>query len=135
MLAASNEPNLFTLTGKDTQITYSTSSFTGQPQFTYQDAQQQTTVTGQDIRTQQTEIGKLVTVTLAQVPDLETVTVSLLLPTIHLAESGEGGDPIPAYGQAAPQNTFATVAILTTHHTSIGGPRLVKGAVETYEVI
>ena len=49
------------------------------------------------------------------------LTVSLLVPQINLND----GDESP----------LSTPAILTTHRTSIGGPGLVEGQVQTYEVV
>src|SRR5690348_637767 len=47
-------------------------------------------------------------------PDLETVAIELTLPDVNLpADTG----------------AFAGIAVLTTARTSIGGPRLVRGAV------
>jgi hypothetical protein len=117
----SAQPNLFQLAGEYTQITYSTTSITGQPQFHYQDQQRDVNVTGDDIRLQETEIGTLVTVTLEEIPDLHTLTVSLLVPEINLNEGNE--------------SPLSTLAILTTHRTSIGGPGLVEGQLKTYEVV
>ena len=117
----SAQPHLFQLAGGYTQITYSTTSITGQPQFHYQDQQRDISVTGEDIRSLETEIGTLVTVTLEVISDLHTLTVSLLVPQINLNE----GDESP----------LSTPAILTTHRTSIGGPGLVEGQVQTYEVV
>ena len=115
------QPTLFQLAGGYTQITYSTTSITGQPQFHYQDQQRDISVTGEDIRSLETEIGTLVTVTLEVIPDLHTLTVSLLVPQINLNEGNE--------------SPLSTPAILTTHRTSIGGPGLVEGQLQTYEVV
>ncbi|HYN89322.1 MAG TPA: hypothetical protein VER55_12360, partial [Ardenticatenaceae bacterium] len=68
----------------------------------------------------ESEIGRQVTVTLDEVPDLHTVTVTLLIPTINL----EGRE-----------SSFATVAILTTARTSIRGPGLVEGPVQSYQCV
>jgi hypothetical protein len=114
------EPNLYELNGAETQITYSTSSISGQPLFHYKDARHDVNVSGTEIRTQKSEIGRLITATIEQVPDLQTVTVTLLLPTINLE-----GTFI----------SFRTKAILTTQRTSIGGPKLVKGALQSYRVL
>jgi hypothetical protein len=118
-----NQPNLFELTGEYTQIqiTYSTTSITGQPQFHYQDQERDLNVTGDDIRSLDSEIGMLITVTLEVIPDLHTLTLTLLVPQINLDEGNE--------------SSFSTQAILTTHRTSIGGPNLVKGPLQTYEVV
>ena len=117
----SAQPNLFQLAGGYTQITYSTTSITGQPQFHYQDQQRDVNVTGDDIRLLETEIGTLVTITLEVIPDLHTLTVSLLVPEINLNEGNE--------------SPLSTQAILTTHHTTIGGPGLVEGQLQSYEVV
>lgn len=119
---ANNSPNLFELKGPCTEITYSTSSFVGPPQFSYRDHQRQVNVSGEKIHTLQTEIGELVTVTLEVVPDFLEVTFTLLLPTIQLpAESHEG--PIRTEG------------ILTTKRSSIGGPRFIEGQIQTYCIV
>lgn len=120
-----NEPNLFSLQGigpkfKDVQISYSTSSIAGQPLFTYKDSKGTHSFKGDAIRTQKTEISTIVTVTLESVPDLRVTTLTLLLPAINLDGSAR---------------EFKTIAIRTTSKTTIGGPRLVKGAVQSYEVI
>jgi hypothetical protein len=117
----SAQPNLFQLAGGYIQITYSTTSITGKAQFHYQDQKRDVNVTGEDIRSLETEIGTLVTVTLEVIPDLHTLTVSLLVPQIKLNEGNE--------------SPLSTPAILTTHRTSIGGPGLVEGQVQTYEVV
>jgi hypothetical protein len=52
-------------------------------------------------------------------PDLETVAIELTLPDVNLP---------------ADTATFAGIAVLTTARTSIGGPRLVRGAVQSYEI-
>ena len=57
-----SEPNLFSLQGvgpkyKDVQISYSTSSITGQPLFNYKDLRGTHGFKGDEIRTQETEIG------------------------------------------------------------------------------
>lgn len=115
-------PNLFELRGRDLRITYSSSSITGKPLLQYRGrVGGNKSFSGQDIRTEQTEIGTLVTVTLEQVPDKHSVTLSVVLPAIN----GAGRSATP----------FKTTAVLTTHRTSIGGPALVKGPVQTYQTI
>lgn len=119
------EPNQFVLQGvghsfKDTHINYSTTSITGKPIFTYKDPKSTHNFTGEGIRTQKTEIGMMVTVTLEAVPDSHTTTVTLLLPTINLDDSNK---------------KFKTFAIETTSKDTIAGPHLVKGAVQSYEMI
>ena len=65
------------------------------------------------------EIGQQVTVIIEQIPDLRTVTFTLLLPAINLDE---------------PETRFRTIGIIATHRTSIGGPDLVKGVLQTYRL-
>jgi hypothetical protein len=119
------EPNMFVLQGvgpkyNDVQISYSTSSFTGQPLFNYKDSKGIHGFKGNEIRTQKTEIGTMITVILESVPDLRVTTLTLLLPPINLDGSAR---------------EFKTIAIRTTSKTTIGGSSLVKGAVQSYEVI
>lgn len=68
-----------------------------------------------------TDLGTEVTVTLEAIADLQTVTLTLLVSAINLGEETEA--------------RFATVAIETTNHTTIGGPRLIIGPLRTYRVI
>jgi hypothetical protein len=119
------EPNMFVLQGvgpkfKDVQISYSTSSITGQPLFNYKDSKGTHNFKGDEIRTQKTEMGTMVTVTLESIPDLRITTLTLLLPAINLDSSAR---------------EFKTIAIRTTSKTTIGGPRFAKGILQFYEVI
>jgi hypothetical protein len=110
------QPNHFELTGAGVRIVYDTNSLAGRPQLTYQDQQ----FTGSAIRVLASEIGQLVTVTVETVPDVRTVTLTLLVPTINTTGAA---------------TFFRTRAILTTKRTSIGGPQLVKGALQSYRVL
>ena len=120
-----NEPNMFILQGvgpkyKDVHISYSTSSITGKPLFNYKDSKGTHSFTGDEIRTQKTEIGTMATVTLESIPDFHVMTLTLLVPAINLDGSSR---------------EFKTIAIRTTEKNTIGGPRLIKGAVQSYELI
>jgi len=119
------EPNQYVLHGvchknKAVSIIYSTSSITGRPIFNYKDSKGTYSFTGDKIRTQKTEMGTMVTVTLESVPDLRVTTLTLIVPAINL--DGSARD-------------FKTIAIRTTSKTTIGGPRLVKGPIQSYKVI
>lgn len=127
MTTTPNEPNHYTLTGEGAQISYTTTGIDGHLRLNYAIGDYNGTARGDEIRATETEIGTLITVTLAATPDRQTVTLSVLLPTIHL------GGPNDTAG--ADDGAFQTQAILTTHHTSFGGPRLVPGAVETYQFV
>lgn len=114
--------NFFTLTGKDdTQIVYSTSSITGEPQLTYRDRAHDLSFRGDDITVATSPLGTLVTVVLESIPDIHTFTATLVLPDINLGDR-----------QVV---RFKTMVILTTNLTSIGGPALVIGPVQTYQVV
>ncbi|MCB9702213.1 MAG: hypothetical protein H6711_09980 [Myxococcales bacterium] len=112
------EPNHFELRGHGTRLTYSTTSLSGKPILHYEFGGESYSFTGADIRRASTEIGDLVTVTLESVVDLHVITLSLLLPAINLHQDTA---------------EFSTKIILTEHRTSIGGPALVKGALQVYE--
>ena len=119
VIASVQQPNLFVMTGAGVEITYSTSSFGGPPLLTYKDRQRTLTFQGDEIRQLDSEIGQQVTVVIDEIPDLQTVTFTLLLPTINLDE---------------PKSRFRTIGIIATHRTSIGGPDLVKGVLQTYRL-
>jgi len=119
IIASVQQPNLFVIKGIGIEITYSTSSFGGPPLLTYKDRQRTLTFQGDEIRELESEIGQQVTVIIEQIPDLRTVTFTLLLPAINLDE---------------PETRFRTIGIIATHRTSIGGPDLVKGALQTYRL-
>lgn len=114
-------PNLFELEGEKLKVTYSTSSIAGGPTFTFQQGRKILNFKKNEIQTTKTPIGTLVTVVIETVPDLKTVTFSLLLPDVNLQESTKVS--IKAGG------------ILTTSKTSAGGPKLVKGAIQSYKFV
>lgn len=114
--------NLFTFTGKnDTEIVYSVSSIEGKPQLTYRDSTRDLSFRGDDIAVTSSPLGSLVTVVLEVVPDLHTLTATVVLPDINLGDRQKV--------------QFSTVVILTANLTSIGGPALVVGPLQTYEIV
>jgi hypothetical protein len=120
--APAAQPDLFDLSdaASQIQITYATSGVDGRPHLDYTDRRLQRSYVGAAIRVLRSEIGTLVSVTLEQVPDLHTITLTLLLPAINLQGT---------------RATIGTEAILTTQRTSIGGPALVQGTLQTYRVL
>jgi hypothetical protein len=81
------QPNEFRLQGYDIQITYSTTSFGGQPQFSYSDRVENRSFSGDEIVEEDTGLGRMVTVQLknnAADEGLESVT--LLIPVVQLTE-------------------------------------------------
>lgn len=113
-----HEPNHYELSGHGTRVTYSTTSITGKALLTYVFGGETYSFSGQDIRRESTEVGALVTVTLESVPDLHVITLSVVIPAVNLQQD---------------EAHFATKLLITTHRTSIGGPALVKGPLQTYE--
>jgi hypothetical protein len=111
------EPNLYELSCGSTTLTYSTSGIDGRPQLSYTAGDRCSAFSGDQIRVTETELGRLVSVTLETVPDLHVVTLTLLLPQVNLEDR---------------ESRIRTEAITTTSRTSIGGPRLVKGQVQSY---
>lgn len=90
------EPNLYSLSGKDIHVTYSTSGIDGKPHFTYQDHQQTLNFSGDQIRSVETEVGTLVSVTIRLTVDTGGTTFSVLLPRVNI--SGEQTVPIRTLG-------------------------------------
>ena len=118
-IAPNQTANLFELQCDGVQVTYSTSSFAGPPQLSYSGPEGDLRFSGSEIETQPTALGDEVTVTLESVPDLHTVALTLLLPAFKLSDDGDAA--------------FETLAIKTTHHTTIAGPP--AGATATYDAL
>ena len=118
-IAPNQTANLFELQCDGVQVTYSTSSFAGPPQLSYSGPEGDLNFSGSEIESQPTALGDEVTVTLESIPDLHTITFTLLLPSFKMPDDGDAA--------------FATLAIKTTHHTTIAGPP--AGAGESYEAI
>lgn len=78
------QPNLFTLQGYQTQITYATASITGMPQFTYNNGAETLHFRGEEIVVEQNTLGQTVSVVLPESRAFETLT--LLVPVIHLSQ-------------------------------------------------
>jgi hypothetical protein len=112
------EPNLFELTGKDVQISYTPAGFSGQAQFTYQGATGSHVSNGESITTQESVLGTLVTINLSSAVDTDFVNLTLLLPPINLARETE--------------QSFRTLAIITR---SVGPILPVPGARLKYESV
>jgi len=102
------QPNLFEVSGYGIQITYSTSSFDGQPHFNYQDAHQSRLFIGDQIRTEATELGTLVSVVIQLTTDAGSTAFTLVVPRVNLRQF----DSV----------NITTIGITTLHKTSIVGP-------------
>lgn len=103
------EANTFELDGEETRITYTWATEEGVPQLTYQGRRGDRTFVGDEIRAEESELfGRLVTVHLGEF-HAGFHELTLLLPTFG-----------PMAIEDAPLR-FATLAIVTTHHTAEGG--------------
>ena len=112
-------PNLFELHRGSVSITYSASGIDGRPRLHYEDGDRQLDFTGDQLESEESEIGRLITVELSFVPDGETRVLSVLLPQVNLAEGRS-------------DTRFKGLVIFTTVRSTIGGPRLVRGPLQTY---
>lgn len=80
------EANQFNVTGPIV-ISYSTTSLTGVPQFSYKDAELDLSFSGDDITRKETPLGEIVTVTLENLVPVDGPlrTFTLLVPEIRLS--------------------------------------------------
>jgi hypothetical protein len=112
------EANLFNITGPIV-IRYSRTGITGEPQFSYKDAELDLNFSGDDIARENTRPGEVVTVTLQIVADVSIRTFTLLVPKIRLFV----GDQTP----------FDTLGIETIDRSSaFVAPPGPTGALQTY---
>ncbi len=112
-------PNTYHLQGHQLQITYSTTSFTGQPILTYQDAHQAKTFRGDEIRAVPCDLGTLVSVTVRMTIDTGSTSVSIFIPRMQIDQ-----------GTTAAVHTFA---VTTLHNLSIP-PLHSRGQLDTYSI-
>ena len=101
-----------------TTVNYSTTSFTGEPRLTIQLDGSVIARSGEEIKTQRTVLGTLVTVVRSFVPDSFTDTLTFVAPDVNVsAKTGEV--------------SFRTELFATRTRTSIGGPGLVAGVIQS----
>ena len=80
----SETPNLYEFDHHGTHLSYSTTSITGKPLFTYRHARQEQSFSGDDIHVQQAEPGMLVTVYIKRAIDTGSTSLTLILPRVNL---------------------------------------------------
>ncbi len=83
---ATQQPNLYELSGHGIHVTYSTTSITGKPLFNYHDTFQTRNFSGAEIQIQESLLGNLVSVFLIRTIDGGS-TFTLLVPSVHLPAS------------------------------------------------
>jgi hypothetical protein len=78
---SSISPNNFELRGKDVRVSFSETSFTGEPIMQYRDRTRQVNARGDEIQQVDVGIGKLVTIVLqSNAADAESIQFSVLIP-------------------------------------------------------
>ncbi|HEY7032806.1 MAG TPA: hypothetical protein VH482_15790 [Thermomicrobiales bacterium] len=121
--AAPTGPNRYVLKGGDVEVIFVPAASTGTARLDYRDAKSSLTFTGDDLVVERSHaLGQLVSVLIEYAADGFDRYLTLLVPEVNPDE--DGGD-VP----------IQTAAIVTTHWTSIGGPALVKGPLQTYAVV
>jgi hypothetical protein len=119
-----NQPTLYELSGNGIHVTYSTTSITGQPLFTYHDALQFKSVSGDAIKAEETGIGTVVTIVLHITTDRGSTTFSLLLPRVNLPASNvanitaEGITTLQRFSVPPPQGQTQLYTVHTLHGTA-----------------
>ena len=103
------QPNLYHLSGDGITITYSTTSFIGQPTFTYNDGTINKTFTGSEIHVTSVPIlGTLVSVVIRLTIDAGSTSFTLLIPRVNLGSSHKVD--------------ISTCGVTADHKFSIAGP-------------
>ena len=116
------QANNFELSNSTTTVNYSASSLDGRPQLSYKKGNFSKLYRGEELRQHETEIGMMVSVTLKKTVDSGWTVLSLFVPRVNVTEG-------------RPRVALKTLAIEATVRTSIGGPNLVSGAVQTYKSV
>jgi hypothetical protein len=122
-VAAGTAPSRYVLTSGDIEIVYVPAVSGAEARLDYRDASASVTFAGDDLSIENSRaLGRFVSVGLEYVADGYDRYLTLLVPDVNPDESGRD---VP----------ISTVAIVTKHLTSIGGPALVEGALQTYEAV
>jgi hypothetical protein len=105
-----SQANLFSLSGSNIHVEYSSTSINGQPRLAYHDPLRNLSFAGSDIRTVDVpDIGTIVSVTLTITVDVGSTTFSVFIP--HALVSAGRSDPV-------------TTEAITTIHRMPFGPQL-----------
>lgn len=112
-------PNLFEIRRNATDITYSASGIDGKPRLHFDDGERQLDFAGDQLDTEECEIGLMVTAELSFAPDGDTRVLTVVLPHANLPE--ERADV-----------RIKALVIFTTVRSTIGGPALVHGPLQSY---
>ena len=119
-----NQANMYELHGAGIHITYSSTSFSGQPLLTYHDHSQVKDFIGDQIKTAQTDIGTLVTVVIHMTVDRGSTTFSLLIPRVNLPPTdvanitAEGITTLQKFSVPPPVGQTQLYTVHTLHGTA-----------------
>ncbi len=113
-------PNLYQLSSKHLQVTYTTTGLDGRPTLTYQDAHQGKSFKGDEIRAVECDLGTLVSVTLLITVDRGSTSFSLVIPRMQIPK-----------GTSAPVHTDG----VTTVHRLAVATLLTQGQLDTYSTM
>ncbi|MBX7234213.1 MAG: hypothetical protein K1X65_07505 [Caldilineales bacterium] len=119
---AGETPNLYELGNTTVQITYTPAGLAGLPRLTYKDKKQNLVFQGAEIRSSPSDLGVQITVGIETVFDFKDVLLTVLIPRVRLSEG-------------ASEEAIQSVAIETTLRSSIGGPGLLTGQIQTYRAL
>jgi hypothetical protein len=118
-VASGGQPNLYQLSGEDgSEIVYSTTTITGEPEFSYQGPLGENAFSGELIDVLETALGTEVTVVMDRVADGDTTLLTLIVPPVDLGEE--------------PSLQIDTFAVVTTQGGGFGGPA--PGQLSSYAV-
>ena len=118
-LAQSTPANNYECTNNaGTTVNYSTTSFTGDPRLTIVFDGNVVSRAGEEIQTQRTVLGTLVTVVRSIAPDAFIDTITFLAPDVNVTAK-------------TPEVTFRSELFFTRTRTSLGGPSLVTGVIQS----
>jgi hypothetical protein len=121
--AAQSGPKRYTLKGGEIELVYVPAASGTEAQLDYRDASGTRSFTGDDLSIEiSPALGRLVSAALEYVADGYDKYLTLLVPDVNPEENGASA-------------SIQTVAIITKHLTTIGGPALIRGALQTYEVV
>ena len=102
-------------------VGFSSTSFTGDARFRYVEGKTDLSFRGDEIRIEETSLGTLATVRLEDVPDLEGKDFTLVVPRVNVEDGGT--------------ESVASFGFWTLQRTTIGGPDLVDGQVQSYRTV
>lgn len=109
--------NHYLCSGVGVSVSYSTTSFVGEPLITFKIGKNNFSGSGDHIQVQHTQLGNLVTIVKSSIPDLHTNTLTFLAPSVNVSDIGDS-------------KNFTSSMFATRTRTTIGGPQLVDGLIQ-----